>query len=242
MHQPRIKALIIHLERATARYPHVQSLLKELSLPSEIMKATDSQELSHTEISQYYQRHMHKPAYPFKLNKNEIACFLSHRKCWQAIIDQKLDAALILEDDTKLSADFNDRVNEILAVLKPGDFIRLPFAPDREVGSTVKSTGNITIIKPIPVGLRATAQIVTQDAARRLLHVTQKFDRPVDTTLQMSWITGLHPLSAYPVLISENSANLGGSTIQHNKSFKDKLLRELLRPVYRWQIRHYSQK
>lgn len=242
MHQPRIKAFIIHLERATDRNAHVQTMLKELSLPGEVMQAVDSKNLTPAEIAHYYQRHLHKPAYPFKLSGNEIACFLSHRKCWQAIIDQNLDAALILEDDTKLNVEFNDRLREITEILKLGDFIRLPFRSNKEFGTTVTKTQNMTLIQPKPIGLGMVAQIVTQDAAHQLLRVTQKFDRPVDTTLQMSWITGLHPLSAYPVLISEHSANLGGSTIQHNKSFKNKLIRELLRPAYRWQIRHYSQK
>lgn len=242
MQQLKIKAFIIHLERATDRKAHVQSMLHELRLPCEVIQAVDSQQLSHSDIEIFYQRRMHKPYYPFELSKNEIACFLSHRKCWQTIIDQNLDAALILEDDTKLSADFNDRIAEVIAILKDGDFIRLPFRSNKEFGETVNATANMTLIKPIPIGLGMVAQIVTKEAARKLLQATQKFDRPVDTTLQMSWITKLQPLAAFPVLVSENSAQLGGSTIQHNKSFKDKFVREILRPLYRWKIRRYSQK
>ena len=35
--------------------------------------------------------------------RDRIGCFLSHRKAWKKIVEQKLDAGLILEDDIRIS-------------------------------------------------------------------------------------------------------------------------------------------
>jgi glucosyl-dolichyl phosphate glucuronosyltransferase len=39
----------------------------------------------------------------FSQGKGAVGCFLSHYKCWQKIIDEKLNCALILEDDVVMS-------------------------------------------------------------------------------------------------------------------------------------------
>ena len=76
------------------------------------------------------------------------------------------------------------------------------------------------------------AQIVTFDAAKRLLERTTRFDRPVDTYLQLRWQHGVRILTLWPNGVREISSRLGGSLIQE-KSNGDRLRRELLRPLYR---------
>lgn len=34
-----------------------------------------------------------------RLSRNEVGCFLSHKKCWQKIVDDKLQYAIVVEDD-----------------------------------------------------------------------------------------------------------------------------------------------
>ncbi len=84
------------------------------------------------------------------------------------------------------------------------------------------------------------AQLVSYEAAETLLSVTGKFDRPVDTTVQMKWITGLQPHSIVPGGIKEISSMLGGSTVQQRKTSLEKLKREVMRPIYRMRVRRYS--
>lgn len=104
----------------------------------------------------------------------------------------------------------------------------------------VLNTETLQIIEPVPVGLGMVAQLVGREAAQRLLSATQVFDRPVDTTAQMNWVTGLKPLSVLPGGVREVSVRLGGSTIQKSRSLPDKLKREILRPLYRWKIKSRS--
>ncbi len=242
MQQPQIKAFIIHLERATERRQQVEALTAQLPVPAEIITAVDARNLSDAELNAAYKPRLHKPYYPFRLNRNEIACFLSHRKSWQAIIDQNLDGALVLEDDVALTAAFPAAYAAATATLDQSGLIRLPFRADRETGDTVFNSGATQVIRPVPVGLGMVAQLISRDAARILLEKTKMFDRPVDTFAQMNWITGLNPLSVVPGGMQEISANLGGSTLKQRRSLAHKLHRELMRPFYRRSVTVYSRK
>ena len=237
--QKAIKAFIIHLERATDRQPQVENLIRKLPVGTDVVNAVDGRALDTQTISRVYRRSVHKPRYPFQLSTNEIACFLSHRKAWQAIVDQGLDAGLVLEDDVELTAEFAAAYSAACNILTADSFIRFPFR-ERESGRAILTTETLRIIEPVPVGLGMVAQLVGREAAQRLLSATEVFDRPVDTTAQMSWVTGLKPLSVLPGGVREISVQLGGSTIQKSRSLPDKLKREVLRPLYRWKIKTRS--
>ncbi len=234
-----IHAFIIHLARATERRPQVETLRRSLPVPAEALEAVDSRALTEAEIAAVYRRRLHAPRYPFSLSRNEIACFLSHRKAWRAIVERGLDAGFVIEDDVALTADFPAAWRAAVAHLEPGGFIRFAFR-DREAGREVYRDDKVRILAPRPIGLGMVAQLVSREAARRLLAATEQFDRPVDTTVQMRWVTGLQPLSVIPGGVTEISARLGGSTVQHRKSLTDKLAREILRPLYRMRVRAYS--
>lgn len=234
-----IKAFIIHLARATDRKQQVEKLVRELPVKTEVINAVDSRTLSDAEINRVYTRKLHAPRYPFELSKNEIACFLSHRKAWQAIVDQGLDAGFVIEDDIELTSVFSAAFHAVTNHFEPGSFVRFTFR-DREQGREIFRNDQLCIIIPNPIGLGMVAQLISFDAAKKLLAVTEKFDRPVDTTVQMRWVTGLQPLAVIPGGVNEISAQLGGTTIQHKKSFNDKLAREILRPIYRMRVRSFS--
>ena len=234
-----IKAFIIHLARASDRRPQVAKLVQELPVKTEVIDAVDSRTLPDADIKRVYKRKLHAPRYPFKLSKNEIACFLSHRKAWQAIVDQGLNAGFVIEDDIELTDVFNAAFQAVTNHFEPGSFVHFTFR-DREQGREVFRNDQLRIIIPNPIGLGMVAQLVSFDAAKKLLAATEQFDRPVDTTVQMRWVTGLQPLAVIPGGVKEISAQLGGTTIQHKKSFKDKLAREILRPIYRMRVRNFS--
>jgi GR25 family glycosyltransferase involved in LPS biosynthesis len=235
-----IKAFIIHLSRSDDRRAHVHLLQQRLKIPSEITEAIDAKDLNRETIDRSYISGRHKPQYPFNLSTGEIACFLSHRKAWQSMVDQTLTAALVLEDDVTLGEDFDRSWTAALSYAGPNSFIRFPVKPHREKGDEILDDRGTRILRAQPVGLGMHAQLIGIEAAKRLLAVTDTFDRPVDTTLQMNWVTGLSPVAVLPSGVGETSTNLGGSTIHKKKSFFEKLLREVQRPIYRLRVAAYS--
>ncbi|UXM94782.1 glycosyltransferase family 25 protein [Bartonella sp. HY329] len=235
-----IKAFIIHLERAKDRQAQVEALSASLPFSCEITAAIDANILDQNVIDNHYKPKSQKPFYPFALSRTEIACFLSHRKAWQQIIDQGLVGAFIFEDDVTLTADFELSLATALPFMNEDTYIRFPFR-ERESGKILAQKQNHRLIEPCPVGLGQVAQYIGRNCAQKLLDATMQFDRPVDTTLQMFWLTNVRPLSVLPGGVSEISAALGGSTVQKKTRFWDKLRREILRPLYRKRIASLSQ-
>lgn len=224
---------IIHLKRAKQREPQVSRIIEALPFRTRLVDAVDGRDLSKEQLMRY-EVNILSPKYPFSLRPAEIATFLSHRKCWQQIVDEELCAALIVEDDVEIEpSEFGAAISLAMQAATQGDFIRFPVKNREKRGLKLSVDGTTNIFKPWQIGLGMHCQVVTYEAARRLLERTAQFDRPVDTYLQLSWEHGVRVLSLWPSGLLENSANLGGSLIGSPKSRIEKLQREVLRPLYR---------
>jgi GR25 family glycosyltransferase involved in LPS biosynthesis len=113
------------------------------------------------------------------LTPGGIGCALSHRKVYQKILDDNLDAALILEDDITIDKDFVDKFNTISRYV-PRDYDIL------FLGYHASSLNNITkinnyISKPSKTyGLFG--YIVTNQGAKKLLNIfpiTEQIDTEI---------------------------------------------------------------
>tara|TARA_B100000925_G_scaffold286810_1_gene265090 strand:+ start:2507 stop:3268 length:762 start_codon:yes stop_codon:yes gene_type:complete len=232
--------LIIHLERSLERKPQVRKLKKDLPYRVKVVEAVDGSKPGN-DFSKSYIPRLLRPRYPFRLRSAEVACFQSHRKCWQEILDRSLEAALIVEDDVDIiDREFAAAVKLAMKEIKMGDLIRFPMKPRERPRNRSVKQDNISIFEPTMIGLGTQAQIVTYDAARRLLEKTERFDRPIDVYLQLRWKHGVRILTLWPNGVREHSSSLGGSLIGKEKSNGNKLLRELLRPLYRAKLHIYA--
>ncbi len=237
-----VAAFIIHLGRAEKRGEHVRGLIRRLPVKAEIVEALDALDMSDDEVRAVYSRSLHSPHYPFALRVSEVACFLSHRKAWQAIVDRNLDAGLIIEDDVDVDdAAFATQLKLAMDSVKQSDYIRFPRWPRGEKGPEVARAGTNSLIEPALPGLGMQMQLVGRHAAAALLAATERFDRPVDTTIQMRWLHPIRILSARPITIREIDFNLGGTVVQgKNKTVLARLSREILRPCYRVSLYFHS--
>jgi glycosyl transferase, family 25 len=241
------KAFIIHLDRASSRLPNVQSLSANLPIESEVISAVDGARLTQQEVDQAYARRRFRPTYPFALTATEVGAFLSHRLAWRQIVDQALDFAFIFEDDAEIDPSAFAALIEFVAAERAAwDYVLLPATPIRN-GTPVASRGGFTLMRPDAPPLRAIAQIVSAGAAKRLLDRTLPFDRPIDTTLQMTWVTGQPLMVASPSPVRDVSLATGGSTVQRKSmGLAERLRHEAMRPIYRAQVlaryrRHLTQ-
>ena len=231
------KAFILHLERATSREPNVRALIASLPIESEILAAVDGARLSAEEVEQSYARRRFRPTYPFPLTRTEVGVFLSHRAAWRRIVDDDLEFAFIFEDDAQIDPASFAALVEFVTFERPAwDYVLLPAQPIRN-GTPIARRGEHALMRPDAPPLRAIAQIVSRAAAKRLLDCTLPFDRPIDTLMQMPWVTGQPVLVASPSPVSDVSQETGGSTVQRKSmSLAERLRHEAMRPVYRAQV------
>jgi GR25 family glycosyltransferase involved in LPS biosynthesis len=238
---PKCKAFILHLERARQRRAQAEALRAAAPLPAEILPAVDGQALTEAEIAEVYVRQIHAPRFYFGLNRAEIGAFLSHRAAWRRIVEEELDFAIVFEDDADIdAAQFARTCAVAKASRAQWDYVLAPAMKYAAHGARSGAGERVALIHPSSPPLRALAQFVSNAAARRLLAVTEQFDRPIDTFLQMSWVTGVELLIFRPSGVFDASGALGGSTIQRaSKSPGDKIWREVSRPLYRAKVRLY---
>ncbi len=234
-------SLIIHMPGSTKRAANVEHLLYTLP-DAEVAEAVNGRDA--VAQNQHPSRHgdLYRPRYPFPLSPGELGCFLSHRKCWQKILDAGWDYALIVEDDLSVDPDLWQAALALVESHADADsFIRLP-AKRRETPVVVlDQTGDATLFLPRVIGLQTVAQVVGRNAAAHLLAASTTIDRPVDTFLQMHWVHGQRVETILPNGVSELTGELGGSTIQKKKS-GNKLAREFKRALYRAQVATHPQK
>lgn len=235
------KAFILHLERAIARRPNVEKLVASLPIEAEVVPAVDGARLTQQEVDQVYAPRRFRPRYPFALTRTEVGAFLSHRLAWRRIVDDELDFAFVFEDDAAIDpVAFATLLAFVAAEREHWDYVIMPAQPVRG-GTPVASRGGFSLVRPDAPPLRAIAQIVSLDAAKRLLARTWPFDRPIDTTLQMTWATGQPLIVASPSPVRDVSGESGGSTVQRKSmGLSARLRHEALRPIYRAQVlAHY---
>ena len=236
------ECFIIHLERARERSRQVGTLANSLPYKTEIVSAVDGKSETFDSAT-FYKRSMIKPTYPFVLRDAEVATFLSHRKCWQRIVDKDIDAGLIVEDDVGVTEpDFGNALSLALENIQQGDIVRFPIKLREKLDCEIAAQHDVKLFHPTHVGLGAQVQIVSRRAAEILLSKTEEFDRPVDTYLQLFWLHGVRTLSVWPNGVSEDSVNLGGSLIGAKQSLWTKLKHETRRPIYRIQVQHLARK
>ncbi|APE44821.1 glycosyl transferase family 25 [Sulfitobacter alexandrii] len=229
-----MQSLIIHMAGPGARADNVARLCEVLP-SARIVPAVNGREALAQGGVAVHSGDRHAPRYPFPLSPGEVGCFLSHRKCWQEIADGSEPFSLIAEDDLVIDRPVWDRALALIEAEATEDsFIRLP-AKNRETPAAVlaEDTGTALFL-PREVGLQTVCQVVGRAAARRLLAATDEMDRPVDTTLQMHWITRQPVHSVWPSGVGEMP---GASTIQKRTGAGGKLARELRRAIYRARIR-----
>ena len=236
-------AFVIHLEKAHSRRENVKQLISKCPIPACIHPAVDGTTLTNHEIDQVYRRNLHEPSYPFTLNEGEIGVFLSYRAVWERMLEMKLDVALFIEDDVYINIDiFNHAYTLANRHIKKLGYIKFPIKYRKYNFRYIDSDNSILLCEQQVIPLGAQCQLVSSEAAIKLLEKTDCFDRPVDTFQQLRHITGQRIYSIYPNGISEISAQLSGSIIHKSGNSVDMVSREWKRYKYRSTVNNISAK
>ncbi len=238
------KSFIVHLQRAKGRKAQVRDLADKLPYQAQIVDAVDGAKLSGDAVKACFsETPLMQPSYPFKLNVGEMGCFLSHRKVWQEIVDQGLDAGLIFEDDAHIDPGHFARALSLASEhVKTLGYIQFQNRDITDVSRVLAEDDGVQIVQPAITPLRTSAQLVSFNTAQKLLKLTEKFDRPIDGVLQLYWETGLHIACVVPSGVSDRTQATGGSTLSKKQPLITKLGREFKRACYKAQIRKYSKR
>ncbi|WP_392343345.1 glycosyltransferase family 25 protein [uncultured Shewanella sp.] len=181
----KCKVFLINLDSSTERFTFMDEQLKQLGIEYQRISAVYGKDLHDIDIAKVYDPQANLQKYDKKLNLGEIGCYLSHVQCWQMIIEQQLDYALILEDDSILDPALMTVIQHINNLSADWDYIKL--CHGRKPKGIVKSIVlderfSLSTCLKLPASTRG--QCVSFAGAQKLLATAYPIARPVDIDIQ----------------------------------------------------------
>ena len=239
-----IPTFVINLDRSRERFLKIKNLLDEISVPFERISAVDGKSLSNEEFFEHYSKELNAKNYFIPLRDGEIGCYLSHIKIWKEIVARNLDYALILEDDAnpyplikylpKILENIED-MWDFIKLANPGKKKRINSEKTINIGDKRKFK-IVTWNKP---PITTLAQVVTKNAATKLLKIREKFGRPVDVDLQHVWEHELKIIGILPELV-HTDANAESTIIRRETKLTPKVARLKYKAKYSFNLFCYS--
>lgn len=201
-----LQTVVISLQRSTQRREKVRSELSRTNLVWSFIDAVDGSQLQ--SVPPEYKPHKVKRLLGFDMTQNEIGCFLSHKKAWQACV-LKNQPTLIFEDDFILLPHFEKTLQLLLLDFHDWQLIRLQSLANSS-HIAIKVLGNISIVKNLSDEVGATAYIIKPEAAKILIEHAKDIYEPLDHFLEHKSKHGVEMLAVkpYPVDISKEKSTI----------------------------------
>jgi glycosyl transferase family 25 len=132
------------------------------------------------------------------LTSSQIGCSASRLEIMRIILERKINAALVLEDDARLPLNLSAIVKELLAALPDGwDIVRLCRAPKREFRPLRELSRPYCLVRYSRVPVGAAGYLVSQSGARKLLQPRRCY-RPGDVEIAHPWLLDLDVYGVVP--------------------------------------------
>jgi glycosyl transferase, family 25 len=147
-----------------------------------------------------------------RLKPGEIGCYASHLALHQKIVaDDTIEAALVLEDDVRLTPDFAALLQQLLQALPEGwDIVRLSNAPKKAWLARAPLVGGHELATYSRIPNNTGAYLISRKGAARFLAMSGPRHRAIDEDLRRPWF---HGLSTWGVVPPPIVSNLFDSTI-----------------------------
>ncbi|MDO6589033.1 hypothetical protein DS901_04750 [Loktanella sp. D2R18] len=173
--------IYINLDRSPARNQHMQDTFLALGIAASRIDAVDGQHLSDAEVAALNPRNKKNRA----LAKGEIACFLSHHKAWQAIVDSDHTHVAVLEDDVILAPEAATLLADLSWVPSSADIIKIDALPAGAMLSGTQKVGDTSfVLKNIHTKTVSTAgYIISRSCAQEFLNAPSEMRVPVDIAI-----------------------------------------------------------
>ena len=166
-----MRTYIINLKESTVRKKYMEDLLAPLAnyLDWEFIEAFDGRNLDKNDIERIFNQDKAFSTYGRYLKGGEIGCTISHRICYESIINNNEPYALILEDDLVWNRDdIVDVISIAEKILKHNKPIALLLSGDYWYYSK-KSITDIYSIASVREAVCTQAYFINISAARCLL-------------------------------------------------------------------------
>lgn len=181
-----METYLINLHRCPERLEKMKQALMGIDVKFERIEAVDSKKLSQLDLSNCKSPNFE---YPYELKNGEVACFLSHRKCWEKLVNSKSSWGLILEDHCVLSPNARLYLQSTEWIPEECKLVQFVFS-QKPVFFRKKITlpdGNslLNAVYTSPIG--TSGYFISRYAAEIAIEYSKKILSPIDNYLFGSW-------------------------------------------------------
>lgn len=217
---PTLPIFVINLERDVERRRHMTEVLGGLGLAAEFVTAVNGRQLAESDRAAF-DRARSQRIYGVDMMDTEIACYLSHYRLYERIVRERIDAALIMEDDVhvepilpRIVADLLVcRFTEWLVVRLDSKRTEMHHPPTARYSGTrvAELSGGASLYRLRFRVLGTGAYLIRRAGAERMLAYGKRIFMPIDQTMDRYWENGILPYAVrpFPVLQRED---FGSST------------------------------
>lgn len=199
----KYKIYLINLDEREDKLANVKSQLDALGLDFDRVSAIRGSQLSEGEINAVYSADKNASSYLKKMSVGEIGCYMSHRAVWQSIVSERLDFAVLIEDDAKILDGF-EAVFGMLGQLSNWDYVKLHGGRGgRKICETVSINEQYDLVHYDNAPVSTLAQGISLRGAKKLLDSSEPFYRPVDVDIQLYWEKDIDVLGIEPRVVDK---------------------------------------
>jgi glycosyl transferase family 25 len=190
---------VINLDSSVDRIENMQAQCNELGLTFERVSAVRGKNLSSDEKAAVYNRAVNLAKYDKELNDGEIGCYMSHARCWEQIVAQNLDYALILEDDAILTPEIKGYIAKLADSSQEWDYIKLSYGrKPKSILNAIDLGDGLSLGQCIKLPSTTTGQLVSLAGAKKLLEHAFPIARPIDIDIQFWYEKSLRSFVVRP--------------------------------------------
>ncbi|MEC4727598.1 glycosyltransferase family 25 protein [Shewanella sp. D64] len=207
----KFKIFVINLDSSLDRLSSMQEQCDRLGLEFERVSAVRGSELSEGDKSKIYSLEQNLKKYDKVLNDGEIGCYLSHIRCWEKLLAEELDYALVLEDDGILTDELPLFITKLAKSFEHWDYILLSHG--RKIKPVIDSLDmgdGLWLQKVLKLNSTTTGQFISFQGAKKLVSTALPISRPVDMDIQHWFEKSLRcfVVSPFPVLTGDFSSDI----------------------------------
>jgi glycosyl transferase, family 25 len=193
------KIFVINLDSSVDRIENMQAQCNELGIEFERVSAVRGKNLSNDEKAAVYNLDVNLAKYDKVLNDGEIGCYMSHAKCWEQIVVQNLDYALILEDDAILTPEITGYIAKLADSTQEWDYIKLSHGrKPKSILNAIDLGDGLSLGQCIKLPSTTTGQLVSLAGAKKLLQHAYPIARPIDIDIQFWYEKSLRSFVVRP--------------------------------------------
>lgn len=236
-----MNVLLINLDRSSDRLTRMAPIFEDAGVDFSRVSAVDGNSLPEASLRRQSGKF-------YQLRRGEIACFLSHRQCWQIAASGHSRHTAIFEDDVHFGQDIGQFLRNDMWIPEDADIVKLETTFVRTVldrPHAVHFGRSLRRMRTTHAG--GAGYIVSSAAARKLLDWSAEFVDPVDQFLFNADCVPSQQLRIYQVdpaiciqdmFVAEGRAELPSTLESDRPEAKAvhgvaKLTRELTRPLKR---------